>query len=405
MSMVFDIDLNKRLIVVVGAGKVALRKTKRFLKEGAFVTVIAPEIHPDFQSLHVTFIPRAYQHHDLENAFLVVAATSDPILNQNIINDANAYNCLTMCVHHAVKTNAHGMVDQKESTYHVAVSSNGTYPMASVYLLQQLTTYIKEHEQTRLTILAKIRTTMKQYHQEISAYVMRTLLTFEVELLQVINDSLDQGSLYLLVYHGSANDKNTRVLQQFHQRLSIQLQPVPIAYAFLSTSILTIVNQDQVHVFDYQFLLPFLKQMKVHVVILPMLLQKGYYNHQIQVIAQQHEMQVTPIPSDVIASYITTQFEYYQSLYDEVIFIYHVRSNEQTIDQEDKTRVHKSIRMVCEDQLPKVINKQKKQYIIPLYVLYGKHMESLLSYDGVHIHPHCLLDDPVFYQLLIQKLK
>lgn len=406
MSIVFDIDLTNREIVIIGAGPVALRKAKHFLKEGANITVIAPNMHPEFQTLEVICKQRSYLSQDIETAFLVVAATNDNVCNQKIIEDAKQRNCLTMCVHHDIKTNAHIMVNQKEQAYHVAVSTNGTYPMASPYLLRQLTSFIKQHERKRFMLLADIRLMIMKHNINIVKHDMQSLLTYDTALLQMIKDSLQQGELYLLVYHGSNDEKNNEVLQQFHQRLRIKMQSIPIAYAYLSSSILKTLNDRQIQVFDYHLILPILAHLNIRVVVMPMLLQKGYFYHQILKTAQQNQMQVSSIPFDfeLLKSYITYQYELYQFLYDEIIFTYHVNDKANTVFHELEVLVSDTLQIVCEDQLFILIDHNKKQYIIPLYVLYGHHMEQLSSCSNEHVHSKCLLDNPIFYNLLIQKL-
>ena len=47
------LDLKDRPVLVVGAGKVALRKTRGLLEAGARVTVIAPDWESDFETLPV----------------------------------------------------------------------------------------------------------------------------------------------------------------------------------------------------------------------------------------------------------------------------------------------------------------------------------------------------------------
>ncbi len=80
------IDLHKRRAVVVGAGKVALRRAEILLGFGAEVTMIAPvcEAVPN----GVQYIQRSYIKGDLSKAFLAVAATNDRSVNRQIGEDA-----------------------------------------------------------------------------------------------------------------------------------------------------------------------------------------------------------------------------------------------------------------------------------------------------------------------------
>jgi siroheme synthase-like protein len=78
------LDLKDRPVLVVGAGKVALRKTKGLLEAGARVTVIAPAWDPEFESLSVRLVQRRFRASDLAGHVLVFAATNDRLTNHRI---------------------------------------------------------------------------------------------------------------------------------------------------------------------------------------------------------------------------------------------------------------------------------------------------------------------------------
>jgi len=78
------LDLKDRPVLVVGAGKVALRKTRGLLEAGARVTVVAPEALPDFDDLPVRLLRRAFRAADLAGVVLVFAATNDRQVNHRI---------------------------------------------------------------------------------------------------------------------------------------------------------------------------------------------------------------------------------------------------------------------------------------------------------------------------------
>jgi len=71
-------------VLVVGAGKVALRKTRGLLEAGARVTVVAPECEPEFDDLPVRMVRRRFRASDLAGASLAFAATDDRLTNHRI---------------------------------------------------------------------------------------------------------------------------------------------------------------------------------------------------------------------------------------------------------------------------------------------------------------------------------
>lgn len=80
------IDLRDRETVVVGGGRIALRRVRILLSFGAKVTVIAPECGDVPEG--VLYIQRAYQPGDLAHAFLAVAATDDREVNRQVGQEA-----------------------------------------------------------------------------------------------------------------------------------------------------------------------------------------------------------------------------------------------------------------------------------------------------------------------------
>jgi siroheme synthase-like protein len=78
------LNLKDRPVLVVGAGKVALRKTQGLLEAGARVTVVAPQAEEEFESLPVEIVRRHFRATDLEKVVLVFAATNDRQTNHRI---------------------------------------------------------------------------------------------------------------------------------------------------------------------------------------------------------------------------------------------------------------------------------------------------------------------------------
>ena len=78
------LDLRHQPILVVGAGKVALRKARGLLEAGARVTVVAPEWEREFDSLPVRMVARRFRASDVAGAALVFAATDDRRTNHRV---------------------------------------------------------------------------------------------------------------------------------------------------------------------------------------------------------------------------------------------------------------------------------------------------------------------------------
>ena len=88
-----ELNLDGRNVLVVGGGRIALRKVKTLLPTGARITVVAPQFDPEFQKFapqSVILLPRPYATDDLRGVFMVFICTDKPAVNAQVSNDAHA---------------------------------------------------------------------------------------------------------------------------------------------------------------------------------------------------------------------------------------------------------------------------------------------------------------------------
>ncbi|MEO7371931.1 MAG: bifunctional precorrin-2 dehydrogenase/sirohydrochlorin ferrochelatase [Ilumatobacteraceae bacterium] len=92
--MAFDypimLDLTGVPVLVVGAGRVALRKVEGLLQAGSDVTVVAPDVDASFGHLKARVLVRPYEIGDLDGVKLVITATDDPAVNAAVAADATS---------------------------------------------------------------------------------------------------------------------------------------------------------------------------------------------------------------------------------------------------------------------------------------------------------------------------
>jgi precorrin-2 dehydrogenase / sirohydrochlorin ferrochelatase len=86
------LDIKGRNCLVVGGGDVGTRKVEMLLKCGALVTVVSMDTTETLTLLsenqRITLLKRAYRSSDLDSRFLVIGATNDEGLNQQLSLDA-----------------------------------------------------------------------------------------------------------------------------------------------------------------------------------------------------------------------------------------------------------------------------------------------------------------------------
>ena len=97
------VQLKNKKCLVIGGGRIALRKIEVLKDFEADVTVIAPEMIPQIRQIDkIRRIFRTFMEEDFKEAELVVAATNDPKVNSEISK---------ICMQKKIPVNA---VDQKE---------------------------------------------------------------------------------------------------------------------------------------------------------------------------------------------------------------------------------------------------------------------------------------------------
>jgi len=86
------IDLKQQPCLVVGGGRIALRKLQNLLHAGALVRLISPALVPDLaarvQDPRISWHERRFEDRDLDGVRLAIAATNDPDVNRRIAEQA-----------------------------------------------------------------------------------------------------------------------------------------------------------------------------------------------------------------------------------------------------------------------------------------------------------------------------
>ena len=92
-----EVNLEGKNVLVVGGGRIALRKVKTLLPTGARITVVAPQFDPEFDALKsgeqaslIVLKNRPYEPLDLRGIFMVFICTDQPAINAQVSNDARA---------------------------------------------------------------------------------------------------------------------------------------------------------------------------------------------------------------------------------------------------------------------------------------------------------------------------
>lgn len=159
----FFMDLKNKPGLVVGGGRVAARKIRALLPYGPRLTVCAPTLLPELDTLPgLTVLREFFSPALLEDAFFVIAATNDREVNCRIAR---------LCQEQRIPVN---VADPgAESTFlfpalvhrgplSIGISTSGTSPSAAHVLKEQIEALLPTNLEPILIWMDRVRESLKQ---------------------------------------------------------------------------------------------------------------------------------------------------------------------------------------------------------------------------------------------------
>lgn len=136
------LKLTGRSCFVIGAGYLAESKIASLRAADARITVIAPDantaISKQAAAGELTLHPRSYKTGDLAGAFLVVAATNDPAVNQAVFAEATASGVLCNAVDDPPFCDFYFPSVVRRGDLQIAISTAGNSPALAQQLRKDL---------------------------------------------------------------------------------------------------------------------------------------------------------------------------------------------------------------------------------------------------------------------------
>lgn len=163
------VRVDKKRVVVIGGGKVAGFKIIPLLKQGADIVVVSTELDVNLvkfvEEKQIRWYQREYEKSDIKDAFLVVAATSDSVLNERIAKDA-AVNQLVNVITNPESGNVHFPAAFHRGLLNVAVSTGGASPKLAKKIRDDIANKYDETYEAYLDFLYEVRIRVKELQVE-----------------------------------------------------------------------------------------------------------------------------------------------------------------------------------------------------------------------------------------------
>jgi siroheme synthase-like protein len=150
-----------RLVVVVGAGRVAARKIEGLLELGARVTVIAPEVGPQVRAWHdagrLSLHERGFRPDDLDDAWLAVTATPDASVNDAVKRAGDERRLFVNSADDPAHCSFTLMSVVRRADIVVAIGTGGRSPALATWLKRRAQAELGPEYETLLELLSEAR--------------------------------------------------------------------------------------------------------------------------------------------------------------------------------------------------------------------------------------------------------
>lgn len=134
MQFPINLNLTGRRVLLVGGGRIALRKAEQLLACGADLTVLSPEVVDDFLDMGVTLVQRCYEAGDVASFRLVVTATGNIEVDQQIFNECESLGIWVNSADDPDRCTFTLPAVHRQGSVMVTVSTGGASPALSSFL-------------------------------------------------------------------------------------------------------------------------------------------------------------------------------------------------------------------------------------------------------------------------------
>ena len=198
------LDIKNRNCLVVGGGAVGTRKVKTLLECGARVTVVSPAPSQQLTELAaegaIKLSRRTYRSADLAGAFLVIGATADGRLNQQISSDAALTNTLCNIADRPEVCNFILPSIIQRGDLVITISTSGKSPALAKKLRQKLETQFGEEYAEFLLLMGAIRKKLLRQSRAPEAHKTVFNQLIDSDLIQLMQEDKTE-EINLLLYN------------------------------------------------------------------------------------------------------------------------------------------------------------------------------------------------------------
>ncbi len=155
------LKLQGRSVLIVGGGPIAEQKLAGLIEAEALITLVAPQITPAIRQHaragSIQWIAREFRRSDLDRTFLVIAATGEPRINEDIFREADRRNILCNAVDEPERCHFYYGSVVRRGDLQIAISTNGKSPALAQRLRVELEAFVDSAYGEWLEWLGRVR--------------------------------------------------------------------------------------------------------------------------------------------------------------------------------------------------------------------------------------------------------
>jgi siroheme synthase-like protein len=160
------LDLKDRAVLVVGGGAIAEGKAQQLVEAGARVRLVSPTLTPLLSGLVaggvIEHVPDRFKKDDLKDVFLVISATDDQAVNEEVARLAGELGLLCNVVDQPSLCNFITPALVKRGELQISVSTGGGSPSLTQRVKREVAALIGEEYGELLKIAREMRADAKQ---------------------------------------------------------------------------------------------------------------------------------------------------------------------------------------------------------------------------------------------------
>lgn len=161
--------------------------------------MISPLLTPELRRLvdagEVDFLPRSYQNGDLEDAYLVIAATDDPRTNRAVWEEARRRGCLINVVDDPPHSNFILPAVVQRGEMSVAITTGGNSPALARRLRERIEKVIGPEYGTLAELLGELRPELIAGFPEGEERLRAALRVVDSDILNIIQSQGREAAL------------------------------------------------------------------------------------------------------------------------------------------------------------------------------------------------------------------